>query len=1014
MKKFLGILSVLVLTMTNVAFAKSFSDVKNTNYSDSVEILTEFEIINGYEDNTFKPTKEIKRSEMAKLLIVAMGKEESVNKNVTKQPFPDVSVTHWAAGYIELASELDLIKGYPNGNFAPDDTVSYVEAVTMMLRALNYGSELDNLSWPDGYMQKAANAKLTENVSYNDVNADAIRGEISNMLWNTMKAHTREIKSTTSTGTVNYGDGKTLIEKAFSDKYTYIEDVVVVDVDVKNDTITLEIDNKEKTFNYEATDTELKKLYGRTIEVAIYDLKNEEFILFELDSAEKVVTGSVSDVVDNYLYIGSKAYKIPSDDYIKLIGISKIEYAQKVYMVLEGTKVKSMLVEGTDSEVFIGVVIDNDITVSKKDGIKVATLDGDKKYVLEDPDEKIYDGDVIVYSINDDDELAIREVIDIDDSLEISSVTASAIKLVGEDKVTLSKLDDYTIVVVKDEDTIEEVELNYADEEYDTAAIIEYGDTTFIVIFYNGLDEIDTDSSDDDDDDYDSEIYVGVVTDNDITVNSKDGIKLATTDGTKKYALASTSKKIYEGDVIIYTLNSSNKLVIEEIFDVSDSSKITTLTSTAIKVSGESKITLSSLDDYEIFMVKDESKISEAKLTDADKDYDTAVIEEVDDITFIIIFYDGIYDEDDDDSSSMTTSQAKSALKSAITAAKKKSESNYTIASWAKLETALATAEGINQSTATASKMQTAAENLNTAVKNLKTATTSDKTLRTKYNELQTLIKTVEAIEKDDYTEASYDTLTKELTSAKKIVLSSTTLDKVETAITNLNSAKKSLVTNTTAENMQEAIARLEKAVAEGNAKKAKKDEYTEKTYDDLITALKLAEDVDYNVDGSREINSVARNIEEALDALVTKADAEKDEAITELKSVVAEAKKLETNKSKYTEKTWKKVQDILDVLEPYNNVYKNLETSKITDYASELEKAINALEEENKRELLINNLKSTISLVEEKEEKNWTGTATFAELQTALNKAKDAYENRENKTYNELEEAYNDLVNCM
>lgn len=1014
MKKFLGILSVLVLTMTNVAFAKSFSDVKNTNYSDSVEILTEFEIINGYEDNTFKPTKEIKRSEMAKLLIVAMGKEESVNKNVTKQPFPDVPVTHWAAGYIELASELDLIKGYPNGNFAPDDTVSYVEAVTMMLRALNYGSELDNLSWPDGYMQKATNAKLTENVSYNDVNADAIRGEISNMLWNTMKAHTREIKSTTSTGIVNYGDGKTLIEKAFSDKYTYIEDVVVVDVDVKNDTITLEIDNKEKTFNYEATDTELKKLYGRTIEVAIYDLKNEEFILFELDSAEKVVTGSVSDVVDNYLYIGSKAYKIPSDDYIKLIGISKIEYAQKVYMVLEGTKVKSMLVEGTDSEVFIGVVIDNDITVSKKDGIKVATLDGDKKYVLEDPDEKIYDGDVIVYSINDDDELAIREVIDIDDSLEISSVTASAIKLVGEDKVTLSKLDDYTIVVVKDEDTIEEVDLDYADEEYDTAAIIEYGDTTFIVIFYNGLDEIDTDSSDDDDDDYDGEIYVGVVTDNDITVNSKDGVKLATVDGTKKYALASTSKKIYEGDVIIYTLNSSNKLVIEEIFDVSDSSKITTLTSTAIKVSGESKITLSSLDDYEIFMVKDESKISEAKLTDADEDYDTAVIEEVDDITFIIIFYDGIYDEDDDDSSSMTTSQAKSALKSAITAAKKKSESNYTIASWAKLETALATAEGINQSTATASKMQTAAENLNTAVKNLKTATTSDKTLRTKYNELQTLIKTVEAIEKDDYTEASYTTLTKELTSAKKIVLSSTTLDKVETAITNLNSAKKSLVTNTTAENMQEAIARLEKAVAEGDAKKAKKDEYTEKTYDDLITALKLAEDVDYNVDGSREINSVARNIEEALDALVTKADAEKDEAITELKSVVTEAKKLETNKSKYTEKTWKKVQDILDVLDPYNNVYKNLETSKITDYASELENAINALEEENKRELLINNLKSTISLVEEKEEKNWTGAATFAELQTALDKAKDAYDNRENKTYEELEEAYNDLANCM
>lgn len=1014
MKKFFGILSVLILTMTSMTFAKSFGDVKNTNYSTSVEMLTEIEVITGYEDNTFKPNNEIKRSEMAKLLVVAMGKQSLVKTKVTKQTFPDVPVTHWAAGYIELASELDLIKGYPNGNFAPDDTVSYVEAVTMMLRALNYGSELDNLSWPDGYMQKAANAKLTENVSYNDVNADAIRGEISNMLWNTMKAHTREIKSTTSTGTVNYGDGKTLIEKAFSDKYTYIEDVVVVDVDVKNATITLEIDNKEKTFNYEATDTELKKLYGRTIEVAIYDLKNEEFILFELDSAEKVVTGSVSDVVDNYLYIGSKAYKIPSDDYIKLIGISKVKYAQKVYMVIKDSNVKSMLVEGTDDEVFIGVVIDNDVKVSKKAGIEVATLDGDKKYVLEDSEEKIYNGDVIVFSINSDDELAVMEAIDIDDSLEIMSLTSTAISLKGGNKVTLSALDNYSIVMVENGKMIDEIGLKEADDEYDTAAIIEYGDTTFIVIFYNGLDEIDTDSSDDDDDDYDSEIYVGVVTDNDITVNSKDGIKLATTDGTKKYALASTSKKIYEGDVIIYTLNSSNKLVIEEIFDVSDSSKITTLTSTAIKVSGESKITLSSLDDYEIFMVKDESKISEAKLTDADKDYDTAVIEEVDDITFIIIFYDGIYDEDDDDSSSMTTSQAKSALNSAISSAKKKKEENYTIASWTKLETALSTAEGINQSTATASKMQTAAENLNTAVKNLKTATTSDKNLRTKYNELQSKIKTIEAIDKSDYTAESYATLTTQLTAAKKIVLSSTTLEKVETAITNLNSAKKSLVTNTTAENMQEAIARLEKAVAEGNAKKAKKDEYTEKTYDDLITALKLAEDVDYNVDGSREINSVARNIEEALDALVTKADAEKDEAITELKSVVAEAKKLETNKSKYTEKTWKKVQDILDDLEPYNNVYKNLETSKITKYASDLKNAIDALEEENKRELLIKNLEGAISLAEQAEKESWIGTSTWEELQTALSNAENVYKDREDKTYDDLKTVYDKLVACM
>ena len=214
LKKFCMLMSILILTfaMTTTALAKSFSDVKDTKYVESVEMLTGLKVISGYEDNTFKPNKEIKRSEMAKMLVVAMGKEADVKTQITSQTFPDVAVGHWAAGYIELASQLNLIKGYPNGNFAPDDKVSYVEAVTMMLRALNYNKELESLSWPDGYMQKAADIKLTKNVTYSNVDADAVRGEISNMLWNTMNAATQE---TIDNGN-SYRDGAKLIEKAFA------------------------------------------------------------------------------------------------------------------------------------------------------------------------------------------------------------------------------------------------------------------------------------------------------------------------------------------------------------------------------------------------------------------------------------------------------------------------------------------------------------------------------------------------------------------------------------------------------------------------------------------------------------------------------------------------------------------------------------------------------------------------------------------------------------------------------
>ena len=67
MKKFLCSLAILsiVLGIASVAMAKSFSDVKSTEYGGSIDILSELKIVDGYDDGTYKPTKAVKRSEMA-------------------------------------------------------------------------------------------------------------------------------------------------------------------------------------------------------------------------------------------------------------------------------------------------------------------------------------------------------------------------------------------------------------------------------------------------------------------------------------------------------------------------------------------------------------------------------------------------------------------------------------------------------------------------------------------------------------------------------------------------------------------------------------------------------------------------------------------------------------------------------------------------------------------------------------------------------------------------------------
>ena len=159
------------------------------------DVLSELEVINGYEDKTFKPNNSVKRSEMAKLIIVAMGKDDSADLLKGTTSFSDVPSSHWASGYINLASNLGLIKGYPDGRFKPDATVSYVEASTMLLRALDYGKELDNLSWPTGYMSKANSAGLLDNVTANNSSEAAIRGNVASMILNTLKSFMKKLVS---------------------------------------------------------------------------------------------------------------------------------------------------------------------------------------------------------------------------------------------------------------------------------------------------------------------------------------------------------------------------------------------------------------------------------------------------------------------------------------------------------------------------------------------------------------------------------------------------------------------------------------------------------------------------------------------------------------------------------------------------------------------------------------------------------------------------------------------------
>lgn len=120
--------------------------------------------------------------------------------------FQDVPSTHWARGYIAVATQgtttgsgdtavtiPGIIRGDAYGNFNPDRAITYGEAVTILVRILGYGDSDVGMVWPDGYLAKADELEITEglNLTANDT---ITRGQAALMMENLLFTNSKEGK----------------------------------------------------------------------------------------------------------------------------------------------------------------------------------------------------------------------------------------------------------------------------------------------------------------------------------------------------------------------------------------------------------------------------------------------------------------------------------------------------------------------------------------------------------------------------------------------------------------------------------------------------------------------------------------------------------------------------------------------------------------------------------------------------------------------------------------------------
>lgn len=139
--------------------AGNFTDVKAGMWCNrAIATLTNMGIIKGYTDGSFQPNKSITRAELA--TIIARFAKLDVNTKT----FSDIN-GHWAQKNIELAAGNGWINGYEDGTFRPNKSIIRAETFAMINRVLDRQTESVSDLLPTSEMNMWSD-NLNENAWY--------------------------------------------------------------------------------------------------------------------------------------------------------------------------------------------------------------------------------------------------------------------------------------------------------------------------------------------------------------------------------------------------------------------------------------------------------------------------------------------------------------------------------------------------------------------------------------------------------------------------------------------------------------------------------------------------------------------------------------------------------------------------------------------------------------------------------------------------------------------------------
>ena len=192
-KKLLSLIlaGCLLCPLVSAPATATFTDIADPDTALAAGVLEGMGIVSGVRQGVYSPDTALTRAQFCVLIIHTMGKKDLVNTYTQKALFTDVKPGSWYTGYVNLAYSLNLLSGYGNGKFGPDDPITYGQAATLLLRLLNYTSSEIGKIWPADYVNYAGALELDEGLSLS-ADSHVTRGQAAILLYNTLNTHPKD------------------------------------------------------------------------------------------------------------------------------------------------------------------------------------------------------------------------------------------------------------------------------------------------------------------------------------------------------------------------------------------------------------------------------------------------------------------------------------------------------------------------------------------------------------------------------------------------------------------------------------------------------------------------------------------------------------------------------------------------------------------------------------------------------------------------------------------------------